>query len=141
MRLLTAIAVSLLLAGCSGSGGSAFTTSSVTPPPAPGVVNDPATRVAQAAWTSARAGKCGFEVDQAKLKAGYIAYETAQGTAPEALAKLDRAFEASRSVLVKKIANQPDYCSTRVVEETRGDLARNLAGDYAARAVAKADLG
>jgi hypothetical protein len=119
-----------VLAGCSGVGGKPLSTASTTPV----VVDNNQTRLSQVAWTAARAAKCGFVIDQARLKSNYIAYE-ATASEPAALATVEKAYDAVHSVMEKKIAPQSDYCSTAVVDEVRSDLARYLAGNFAARAV------
>jgi hypothetical protein len=131
-RLILASILALPLAACTAV--KSLTTGSV----APVVVDDSATRLSQVAWTSARADKCGFVIDQARLKSSYIAYE-ATVTDPAGLAKVEQAYDAVRSVMVKKISPQADYCGAKVVGETRSDLARYLSGNFAARAVSNAE--
>jgi hypothetical protein len=135
---LAALFIPLFLAGCSGP-GALGTTATTAPPPPPAVVNDPATRVSQVAWTTARAKKCGFVLDRPKLKASYLGFEASQTTDTAALTKLDRAFDAAEGVLAARMADKPDYCRSAVVEEVRADLARYLAGDFTARAVRVAE--
>jgi hypothetical protein len=127
--------MALLLAGCNGSGGSAFTTGTLTPaaPAKPAVVDDVSTRAVQAARTSVRAEKCGFTIDLAKLEANYIAYETSRGTTANDLTKIGRGYAAGRKLLRNSFDENPDYCSAAMVEQTRADLARNLAGDFSAQ--------
>lgn len=131
----------MLLSGCGNGGANSFLTGSTskpaTPPPPP-VVNDTNTRIAQTAWNSVRAVKCGFFVDHAKLTNAYLAYETAQGATPEQLQKIKSSYDAARVVFAKRIAEKPSYCSDKVVEETRFDVNRYIAGDFAPRQVAMA---
>jgi hypothetical protein len=127
--------LAVLLAGCNGSGGSAFTTGTAAPaaPLKPAVTDDVSTRAVQAATTSVRAEKCGFTVDLAKLEANYVAYETSRGTTADDLTKIGRGYTAGRKLLRNSFDQDPDYCSNAMVEKTRSDLARNLAGDFSAQ--------
>lgn len=138
--VLAAIA-GLALAGCGNGGGSLFTGSiskpAAPPPPLP-VVNDTTTRLSQTAWNTARAVKCGFFVDHAKLTNAYLSYEATQGATPEQLATIKQNYDAARVVFGKRIVGKPDYCTDKVVEETRLDIGRYLAGDFAPRQVALA---
>src|SRR5918992_1448712 len=99
----------LLLAGC-GSGSSGLSTgallgggqgpgrSSTAPP------SDPTARALLAAAVSARATKCGFYFDAAKLKAGFLAAEASQGATPEQLEKIEREYDYARLTIAGKIA-------------------------------------
>lgn len=118
----------LALAACSGS-----QTTSSTEPLAP-VSNDPQTRAMQVAWTAERAQRCGFHVDQAKLKANYLGYETAQGLTPQQIGQLDGAYDKIRALIAPRIKD-PAYCTETVVSEIRSDLGRYLAGDFTPRSV------
>lgn len=132
---------SLALAGCGNGGGSLFTGSvskPAAPPPPPPVVNDLTTRLSQTAWNSARAVKCGFYLDHAKLTNAYLTYEAGLGATPEQLATIKQNYDAARVVFGKRISANPEYCTEKVVEETRMDISRYLAGDFAPRQVAVA---
>ena len=101
----------------------------------PAKPQDPMARPVQVAWTSARAKKCGFYFHPQKLKASLIAYETAQGAAPEYLDQVQKAYDLTST---KVSANLQDvslgeYCDERKVEEIRKDLNRHLAGDFTPR--------
>ena len=76
-----AVGLSLLLAmpaalgGCSG-GASGLTTSAVSGETPSGINNEhPMARPISAAWTSARAKRCGFYFDPGKLRDSYLRYE------------------------------------------------------------------
>ena len=136
MRRLLIAASALLLAGCGSSG---LTTASLTggsepaqaaaapagPPP-----SDPTSRAVQVGATSARAVRCGFYFDPAKLKASFLAAESAGGLAPEQLQKTEREYEYIRLSVTKKIGEDKDYCTEAKAREIKGDLNRHLAGDF-----------
>lgn len=138
-------ASALLLAGC---GSSSLTTASLTggnqpaqaavdpaapanaaapagPPP-----SDPTSRALQVGATSARAVRCGFYFDPAKLKASFLAAESAAGTSPDQLQRIEREYEFTRLSVAKKIAEEADYCSEVKTQEIKRDLSRHLAGDF-----------
>jgi hypothetical protein len=133
---LTIAAAALVLAGCGSSG---LTTASLTggsepaqaaaapagPPP-----SDPTSRAVQVGATSARAVRCGFYFDPAKLKASFLAAEAAGGAAPEQLQKSEREYEYIRLSLTKKLGEEKDYCTEAKAREIKSDLNRHLAGDF-----------
>lgn len=136
-RSLLALAVGLALAGCSssGSGGSGFfATGSTEAPPAKPFFNDPDTRTMQVAWNEVRAEKCGFQLNGAKLRADYFAWEAQLGTDQTVLAKLNGDYDRIRAMMVQRIAPKPvaEYCSDAQVAETRGFIQRYMAGDFSA---------
>jgi hypothetical protein len=122
----------VLHAGC-GNSAAGLTTGStgLLPADAPVTVNndDPMARPVGVAWTSARAKRCGFYFDPAKLKTAYLAYESRQA-AGEQLAKIEKAYDTSYRVTSEKIALDADYCSERKGLDIKADLERHLAGDY-----------
>lgn len=141
MKRLALISLTLSLAACGGGasnilGGGATKAPSaadlVAAPPA-----DPKTRAVQVAWNVSRANKCGFNLDAATLKSTYLAYEAAQGATPESLLNLEKAYEFSRGETAGRIATVENYCNEQRLTETRADLGRYLAGDFAARQLKK----
>jgi len=135
-KLALAAAAALLLSGCSGSGG--LTTASLTggsepaqaAAPAAPSPSDPTSRAVQVGATSARAVRCGFYFDPARLKASFLAAEAAAGAAPEQLQKIEREYEYIRLSLTKKIGDDKDYCTEAKAREIKSDLNRHLAGDF-----------
>jgi hypothetical protein len=123
------LAGTALHAGCSTGG---VTTSSVAAPDAPGLITneDPLARPVAVAWTSARAKRCGFYFDPAKLKINYLAYERAQGASPEQLGKLERSYDTTYKGTADRVGADADYCTTGKGLEIKADLQRYLAGDY-----------
>lgn len=128
-----ALAGLALLAGCSGGSAGLMTSSTgLAAPDAPGALNneDPMARPVAVAWTSARAKRCGFYFDPAKLKTNYLAYEAARGATGEQYGKIEKAYDTSYRTTTDKVSSDPDYCSDRKGLEIKADLERHLAGDY-----------
>jgi hypothetical protein len=121
--------VAASLAGCSGSSG--LTTGALLgedkPPAAP--VNDAPARAFQVGTVSARAVKCGFNFDPAKLKTTYLAYERQQPGAQDT-AKVERIYDVSFNGVTKAVAAEGEYCSDAKTKTIKADLGRHLAGDY-----------
>jgi hypothetical protein len=117
------------LAGCSG-GSSGLTTGALlgeSKPAAP--TNDAPARAFQVGTASARAVKCGFNFDPAKLKTNYIAYEKQQPGGQDA-SKVERIYDVSFNGVAKAVAAEGDYCSPAKTTRIKADLTRHLAGDY-----------
>lgn len=138
-RFAQAGACALLLAGTAlhagcGNSSAGLTTGStgLLPADSPTAMTneDPMARPIGVAWTSARAKRCGFYFDPAKLKTNYLAYESKQGLAGEQFAKIEKAYDTSYRVTSEKISTDTDYCSERKGLEIKADLERHLAGDY-----------
>ena len=115
-----------------GSAGLTTASTGLLPADVPTTVTneDPMARPVAVAWTSARAKRCGFYFDPAKLKTNYLAYESRQGVAGEQHAKIEKAYDTSYRVTSEKISLDADYCSDRKGLEIKADLERHLAGDY-----------
>ena len=92
--------------------------------------DDPMARALHAAAVSARATKCGFYFDPAKLKAGFLAAEAGHGATPEQLDKIERAYDYTRVAIAGRIAKETEYCSDIKTREIKTDLARHLAGNF-----------
>ena len=128
--------VATALAGCSGASG--LTTGSIfgsSEPPPKEAINDPPMRAFQVGTVSARAIKCGFNFDPAKLKTNYLAYE--RQTAGVDMAKIERIYDVSFNGVAKAVAAETDYCSTEKTRTIKADLGRHLAGDYSASPMPK----
>jgi hypothetical protein len=126
--LLVAAAV---LVGCSG-GASGLLGGDTTAADAPGAGlknDDPAMRPVGVAWTAARAQRCGFYFDPAKLRSSYLVYEARQSS-PEQLAKAEKSYDSTFKSIREKVASDPDYCSDGKSAEIKKDLTRHLAGDF-----------
>jgi hypothetical protein len=138
-RFAQAGACALLLAGTAlhagcGNGSAGLTTAStgLLPADAPTAVTnaDPMARPVAVAWTSARAKRCGFYFDPAKLKINYLAYERTLNAAADQLAKIEKAYDSTFRVTSEKVAGDPDYCTDNRGLEIKTELQRHLAGDY-----------
>jgi hypothetical protein len=119
-----------LAAACSGGviGGPTLIEEADVPV---GVRNDnPMARPIAVAWTSARARRCGFYFDGARLRTSYLAYEAGQGNSREKLAEIEKSYDTTFKVISDKVAGDAGYCSDRKSAEIKADLQRHLAGDY-----------
>jgi hypothetical protein len=136
---------STLLAGCSSSGG--MSTASIlgndpapTPPAAAGApaaastpaprVSDPTARAFFVGSVSARATKCGYNFDDAKLKTSFLSYETSNGLPSDQAPKIAQIFDVARNGVTKAAADDPNYCNDKKTRQIKADLTRVLAGDY-----------
>ncbi len=122
-------------AACSGGG---LTTSSIlgglkSPPKAPVAVNDTSSRTLQVAATSARAVKCGYYFDPARLRASFLAAEAASGAPVADLGKVEQTYDMTFRRVSTSIDKADDFCSEDQTREIKSDLTRHLAGDYAPR--------
>jgi hypothetical protein len=135
-RFAQGIAFGLLLvaaglAGCGGSGSSILTGATAASPEAPGSVSsdNPQARPMAVAWTSARAQRCGFYFDPAKLRASYLAYEARQSP-PDQRANAEKTYDATYKSIRERVGQDPEYCSDSKSAEIKKDLTRHLAGDF-----------
>jgi len=130
-----------LLAGC-GSGGSdpqaGLSTASIlgeAPAAAsgdtPGITRaDPLARPVQVAWTSARAQKCGFNFDPAKLRANYLTWEQASGSDAARMANVTKSYDMTVDKIKATIGNADVYCTDKKSAQIKADLTRHLAGNF-----------
>lgn len=128
----------LALGACSGnqtlSTGSLF--GGTKPPeaqPAAAPVPPPSTptdRAFQVGSVTARATKCGYNFDPAKIKANYLAYESSQGATPDDIAKIEKVYGVAYNGITKAAASEANYCSDSKTKEIKADLGKLLAGDY-----------
>ena len=141
-RLTTMLAFSAcLLAGCANAPLPSLTTGSLfgskpdaaaATPAKPEIRNDPTTRALQVSRVAAKAQRCGFHFDAARLKGNFMAAEGAQGGVDVGeLAKLDKVYGSSFNGTTKASAADENYCSDARTTHIKADLARHLAGDYA----------
>jgi len=132
------------LSGCSGGGGlsTASIFGTAPTPPAVGVqpgaaplapASTPTDRAFLVGSVSARATKCGYNFDAAKLKGNFLASETARGAPPEQIAQLDKIYGVAYGGVIKAAGEDPAYCSDRKTQGIKEDLARLLAGDFEPR--------
>jgi hypothetical protein len=96
---------------------------------APAVQNDPVSRAMEVSSTSARAIKCGYNFDPAKLKGQFLAAEMA--ASPADAEKLTQVYDTTFSGVSKALATKgSDYCSSSKTTQIKAALNRHLAGDY-----------
>jgi len=122
--------VALALTGCGTSGSELLSTGSLlgeSKPAAP--VNDGPARAFQVGTVSARAIKCGFNFDPAKLKANYLNFERQQPVTQD-VAKLEHMYDVSFNAVAKAVAAEGEYCTDAKTRTIKADLGRHLAGDY-----------
>ena len=93
-------------------------------------VSTPTDRAFQVGSVTARATKCGYNFDPAKLKANYMAYETSMGLAPADTGKIDKIYTVAFNGITKAAASDPNYCNEKKTKEIKEDLNKLLAGDY-----------
>ena len=87
-------------------------------------------RATQVAAVSARAAKCGYNFDPARLKSSYLAHEMGQGASAQDMAKIEREFDTIRVKTAAAIAADPEYCSEAKTRVIKADLTRHMAGDF-----------
>lgn len=122
-------ALVLAVAGCGASIPGLSTSALSNKPQAP--QNDPTSRALQVGSTSARAQKCGFNFDPAKLRTQFLAAEAA--TNPADSDKLSKIYDTAFNGVSKAVAGQGEsYCSETKVAQIKTDLSRHLTGDYTA---------
>ena len=128
----------LALAGCANAPLPSLTTGSLfgskpdaQAAAAPVVRNDPTTRALQVSRTAAKAQRCGFYFDSAKLKGSFMASEGAQPGADVAeLGKLDKVYTSVFNGTTKAVSADEAYCSEARTKYIKNELTRHLAGDY-----------
>ncbi len=128
-RGISALAA-LALAGCGASlpntTGSLFGGAPAAPP-AP--ANDPTSRALQVGSIAARAEKCGFNFDPAKLRTQFIAAESA--ASPADAGKISQVYDTAYRGTARGVAEQGEsYCSDQKTVKIKSALARHMAGDY-----------
>jgi hypothetical protein len=129
-RAIALVLTAAALGGCSGSPG--LSTGSVAGAGAPaGPVNDVTARALQVGSVSARAQKCGYNFDPAKLKASFLAAEGKIN--PADVGKAAQVYDVAHNGVVKAVATKSDYCTAEKTSEIKEDLTRHLAGDYSPR--------
>lgn len=100
-----------------------------TAPQAP-FTGDPTSRALQVGSVSARAVKCGYNFDPAKLKAAFLANEIGLGASSEDAARIDRIYDVAFNGVTKAAASDAGYCNEARTKEIKNELNRHLAGDF-----------
>jgi len=120
--------------GCGSSAGGLITGSTTQiAPDMPGNITSesPMARPIAVAWTSARAQRCGFYFDAAKLKTSYLAYEAKQSSGAE-FVNAEKTYDTTFKVIRERVSADPDYCTDKKGAEIKTDLQRHLKGDFTA---------
>ena len=128
-RQLMGIVIIAGLAGCS-SANSGVTTGSLLAGPAKKSADPVSERAFQVGSTSARAAKCGYNFDPAKLRMSYLAFESTQSGDAAAQAKAEKTFDTTRNLVASKIADPTEFCNEDQTAKIKADLTRHLAGDF-----------
>lgn len=124
----------LALAGCGSSSG--ITTGSLLgeggakAAQAAPVVVTPTDRALQVSTTSARAERCGFYFDPARLRTNFLAAEANSGLAASEMQRIEREYDSIRGKLAAVIAQDGGFCTDAKAREIKADLNRHLAGDF-----------
>ena len=87
-------------------------------------------RPTNVAWTSARAVKCGFYFDPAKLRQSFLAAQAAEGIKAEQLSAVQRTYDASFTRVTNALAGRNGYCDQQQIADIKANITRNLAGDF-----------
>ncbi|MBA2124615.1 hypothetical protein DLM45_00015 [Hyphomicrobium methylovorum] len=130
IKQIVFVAISAVsLAGCGASLSGPTTGSLFGAKPAPTAANDSLSRTMGVAATSARAVRCGYNFDPAKLRSQYLASETAAN--PADAEKLGQVYDTAFRGVAKAVAeNGADYCTAQKTAGIKVALNRHLAGDY-----------
>ena len=129
IRMLGAAVLASALAACSGGGG-VTTASLLGTPAAQPQVDEPTDRALHVASVSARASKCGYNFNPAKLRESFLAAEAANGATPEQMTKLGQSYDFTHTTVSKQISNPEEYCSDQRTRLVSADLTKQLAGDF-----------
>lgn len=136
LRIFGAALLASALAACSGGGG--ISTASLLGTAEKPKVDEPTERALNSAAISARASKCGYNFDPARLRESFLASEASLGATPEQMTKLGQSYDFTRATVSKQITNAEEYCSEQRTREVSAALTKQLAGDF--RAPKKAEL-
>jgi hypothetical protein len=129
IRIAIVVFVATISCGCTNA-ASLLTTGSLTPAATQGLANDTQSRLRQVASTSARAKRCAFNFDPARLKTSYLDYERSQGATAEQVSKISESYDATLASKAKEVEGNPSYCSDRVTSLIKSALERHKAGDF-----------
>jgi hypothetical protein len=134
MRIPIPARVAIIALVTAGNCGCANTTSLLTTGglvTSQSAANDPqSSRLHQVAATSARAKRCGFNFDPARLKASYLDYELRQGATTEQVSSIAQRYDTTLMTKLKEVEAKPTYCSDRVTALIKVALERHVAGDF-----------
>jgi hypothetical protein len=126
------VALGALAGGCGSSAGSLTSGGVLAGDASRGLTrsDDPMARPIGVAWTSARARRCGFSFDGAKLRSNYLSWEASQGASGERLAKIEQSYDRTYKIIWEKVTVDAGYCTDKKSTEINAELQRHLGGDY-----------
>jgi hypothetical protein len=130
--------IAAALAGCSSGGGvstASILGSAPTPPAADAAAaappaSTPTSRAFHVGSVSARAAKCGYNFDVARLKSSYISNEISRGTPPDQMVQIEKFYDVAHNGVMKAASDEANYCSEQKTKTIKTDLSRLLAGDF-----------
>jgi hypothetical protein len=123
------VCVTAASCGCSNA-PSILSTGSLSAATSQSSANDSQSRLHQVAATSARAKRCGFNFDPARLKTSYLDYELRQGATTEQVSSLAQRYDITLMSKLKEVEAKANYCSDRVTALIKVALERHVAGDF-----------
>ena len=132
-KSIAALACCVALAGCAGSGSELTTAGVLGEDNKAGKLSmqsTPTGRAIQVGSVSARAVKCGFNFDPAKLKSAFLAAEAQAGIGVAELGNVEKVYGVAFSGVAKGVQGESEYCTDRKTAEIKADLSRHLAGDF-----------
>ena len=91
---------------------------------------DPMDRPTRVGWTSARASRCGFVFDPARLRGSYLAFERSYGADPRRMQEIQKAYDYSLEATAELAKQNTGYCTRERVDEIRPELNRYLSGNF-----------
>jgi hypothetical protein len=125
------ISAAMVHAGCGNNGPIISTTSNA--PRVEVFIPDIKGRAAEVAFISACAEAYGYAHDAAKVRAGYLAYESKRGTAPGQLATLEKDYDSTYRAIGELGHRKSSFCATKDGEEVRAELRRFTSGFFEPR--------
>jgi len=135
-RTVVVLLCGLMFSGCSSMG---LSTASITGseakkapalPPGPVVVVDPMRRAVKIAELSAKAEKCGYNFDAARLRTAFLANEVQQGLDAAATTKLTNTYDLARQLTLREIGEGEGYCTAARTDAIKPALRQVLAGNF-----------
>jgi hypothetical protein len=136
---LVATALALTLAACSSlpglstasiTGNDSQTAAKPPVPQGPALITDPQRRAIKVAEVSARAEKCGYNFDPARLRTNYLASEAQQGLDPAMMTKVTSTYDLARQTTWREIAADEDYCTNSRTANIKTSLSKFLSNDF-----------
>lgn len=139
LRTALLVAATAFHTGCSGSGVgvgilTGSTPSSEKTPPTGVFIPDITGRPAEVAFISACSQAYGYAHDAAKVRAGYISYESKRGATPAQLAAIEQGYDSTYQAIAELGHRKANFCSAKDGEEVRAELRRFTSGFFDVKA-------